>query len=55
VKKSHASAWSSAWKEGENTSIRMSEILDEIDADDEIREIVKNEREAMAALSVKND
>jgi len=55
VKKSHASAWSSAWKEGENTSIRMSEILDEIDADDEVREIVKNEREAMAALSVKND
>ena len=54
VQKSHASAWNSAWKEGENTSIRMSEILDEIDADDEIREIVKNERETLVALSVKN-
>ena len=54
VQKSHASAWQSAWKEGENTSIRMSEILDEIHADDEVREIVKNEGEIMAALSVKN-
>ncbi len=52
VQKSRASAWNSAWKEGENTSIRMSEILDEIDADAEIREIVKNERETLSALSV---
>lgn len=52
VQKSLASAWNSAWKEGENTSIRMSEILDEIDADAEIREIVKNERETLSALSV---
>ncbi|WP_073423947.1 hypothetical protein [Fibrobacter sp. UWB7] len=50
VQKSH----SSAWKEGENTSIRMSEILDEIDADKEVRDMVKNEREIMSALSVKN-
>lgn len=55
VQKSHAFAWNSAWKEGENTSIRMSEILDEIDADAEIREIVKNERETLSALSVKDD
>ena len=52
--KSCTLAWESAWKEGENTSIRMSDILDEIDADEEIREIVKNERETMAALSVEN-
>lgn len=49
--KSCTLAWESAWKEGENTSIRMSDILDEIDADEEIREIVKNERETVAALS----
>ena len=54
VQKSHSSAWQSAWKEGENTSIRMSEILDEIDADKEVRDMVKNEREIMSALSVKN-
>jgi hypothetical protein len=54
VQKSHSSAWQSAWKEGENTSIRMSEILDEIDADEEVRDMVKNEREIMSALSVKN-
>lgn len=40
---SHRHAWTSARSAGPNTSIRIDEILDEIDADDELRQYVKED------------
>lgn len=40
---SHKHAWKSARDAGPNTSIRIDEILDEIEADSELREYVKED------------
>ena len=40
---SHQQAWNSAQKSGMNTSIRIDEILDEIGADNELRNYVKDD------------
>ena len=43
--KSHGAAWTAAYDQGENVTIRMSEILDEIGADEELRRDVMEDLE----------
>ena len=47
---SHKSAWKSAWDCGQNTSIRIDEILKEIDANEILRNFVKEDLSFRKAL-----
>lgn len=48
---SHGLSWKSAWNSGRNSTIRIGEMLDEIGADDELREYVANDGDVNALLS----
>ena len=50
VDKSHGEAWKAARSQGENVTIRMNEILDEIGASDELRREVMEDLAARSAL-----